>query len=44
MMKKINERTIENILEMYKRGTTFVIENGIIKEIKNPTADQSTQG
>ena len=43
-MRKINERTIENILGMYMSGITFVINNGKITEIKNPIADQSTQG
>ena len=43
-MRKINERTIEKVLGMYMSGTIFVINNGKIKEIKNPIADQSTQG
>ena len=40
---KINERTIESILEMYNEGITFEINNGEITTVKNPTADQSTQ-
>lgn len=43
-MRNINKKTIDSILKMYMRGTRFVINNGIITKIKNPTADQSTQG
>lgn len=45
-MRNINKETLENLMVMNEReNVTFIIGNGrIIATIKNPTADQSTQG